>query len=166
MACFVHDPDFAFEFGRGYTLSPGESVDDQAVIVSSGRGVYEALAAAEACSRQGLPVGVVDMPSVDEELFLRLYDSGKVLFLAEQNNGFLWQNLLKILYRKTKVCTAGLHKIITVNTLTAGGKSGLYPLWNGQELTQAFDVSAPQLAEAVRSQVEALRIPVFPDSLT
>ena len=66
----------------------------------AGGGVYEALAAAGECARGGLSVGVVDMPSVDEELMLRLHDSGKLLLVAEQNNGFLWQNFLKVLYRR------------------------------------------------------------------
>jgi transketolase len=159
----LYDPDFAFEFGRGYTLR--ESAHDQAVIVSSGRGVYEALAAADECCGQGLPVGVVDMPSVDEELFLRLYDSGKVLFLVEQNNGFLWQNLLRILYRKRKF-NGRTHKIIMLNTLTAEGSPGFIHSGTYEELTQAFGLSAQQLSETVRKHVEALRTPVFPDSLT
>jgi transketolase len=157
----LYSADFAFEFGKGYILR--ESVDDRAVIVSSGRGVYEALAAAEECSRHGLAVGVVDMPSVDEELLLRLHDSGKPLFLAEQNNGFLWQNLLKVLYRKRKSSSA-THNIIAINTLTAEGKPSFIHSGTYEELTQAFGLSAPQLAETVRNKVEAIEIPARPDS--
>ena len=66
------------------------------------------LAAASDCARKrACAVGVVDMPSIDEELLLRLYDSGKTLFLAEQNNGFLLQNLLKALYRSRQVRGGG-----------------------------------------------------------
>jgi len=60
------------------------------MIVSSGRGVHEALAAADLCG-----AGVVDMPSIDDQLLLELYDSGKALFFAEQNNGYIWQNFLR-----------------------------------------------------------------------
>jgi transketolase len=150
----LYGPDFAFEFGKAYTLR--ESADDQAVIVSSGRGVYEALDAAQECSRRGLSIGVVDMPSVDEELLLRLYDSGKVLFLAEQNNGFLWQNLLKVLYRKRKAQCA-TQKIIAINTLTAEGKPEFIHSGTYEELTQAFGLSSSQLAQTVLNRVEALR---------
>ena len=68
---------------------------DAAVIVSSGRGVHEALAAARVCATAGTDVGVVDMPSIDEELLLELSESGKLVCLAEQNNGYILQNLLQ-----------------------------------------------------------------------
>ncbi|HTX34370.1 MAG TPA: transketolase C-terminal domain-containing protein [Bryobacteraceae bacterium] len=155
----LYDADFAFEFGKGYILR--ESADDRAVIVSSGRGVYEALAAAEECGRHGLAVGVVDMPSVDEELLLRLHDSGKAIFLAEQNNGFLWQNFLKVLYRKRQLHGA-IHRIVAINTLTAEGRPQFVHSGTYEELTEAFGLSSPQLAETVRNQVEALKAPDLP----
>ena len=150
----LYDRDFAFEFGKGYILR--ESAGDRAVILSSGRGVYEALAAAEECSRQGLSVGVVDMPSVDEELLLRLHDSGKAIFVAEQNNGFLWQNLLKVLYRKRKLPgdTHDTHKIVAVNTLSAEGKPGFIHSGTYEELMQAFGLSSSQLAETVLNKIK------------
>jgi transketolase len=158
----LYGRDFAFEFGRGYILR--ESADDRAVIVSSGRGVYEALAAAEECWRQGLSVGVVDMPSVDEELLLRLHDSGKALFVAEQNNGFLWQNLLKALYRERKF-DGDTRRIVAINTLSAEGKPGFIHSGTYEELTEAFGLASAHLAEAVRNKVEDLRISV-PDSVS
>ena len=98
----LYDSNYAFEFGKGHILR--ESAGEKAVIISSGRGVYEALAAAGRVRRdEGLAVGVVDMPSIDEELLLSLHDSDKVLVLAEQNNGYIWQNLLKVLYHRTEV---------------------------------------------------------------
>jgi transketolase len=145
----LYDADFVFEFGKGYILR--QSADDQAVILSSGRGVYEALAAAEECSRKGLAVGVVDMPSVDEELLLRLHDSGRTLFVAEQNNGFLLQNLLKVLYRRRQV-RGGNNNAIAINTLTAEGRPAFIHSGTYEELTDAFGLSASQLAEAVRSR--------------
>ena len=48
--------------------------------------MHEALGAAEACRRRGLTVGVVDMPSIDEDLLLALAESGKLVCLAEQNS--------------------------------------------------------------------------------
>ena len=96
-------------------------VRKKAVIISSGRGVYEALAAADECARRGIATGVVDMPSIDEELLLRLHDSGKVLVFAEQNNGYLWQNLLKVLCHRKK-SNQCVDRIVSVNTRTAEGK--------------------------------------------
>ena len=70
----IYGSDYAFEFGKGYVVR--ESADDVAVIVSSGRGVHEALAAAAECAGPG-QVGVVDMPSIDEDLLVQLCESGK-----------------------------------------------------------------------------------------
>ena len=118
----IYGSDYIFEMGKGHVLC--ESTDDRAVIVSSGRGVHEALAAAEICRRDGVHVSVVDMPSIDEDLLVRLCESGRLVCLAEQNNGFVLQNLLRILYRRG----AGASRILAINTLDAAGKPQLHPL--------------------------------------
>src|SRR5450755_3431300 len=107
-------------------LSSRPAIDcaaDKATIISSGRGVHEALAAAKKCADAGIAVGVVDMPSIDEKLLLDLYNSGQWLVLAEQNNGYIWQNLLKVLYRnRGKVKAGGWDRIIAINTLKSDGQ--------------------------------------------
>ena len=70
------------------------------MIISSGRGVFEALAAADLLAKSGIAAGVVDMPSIDEPLLLDLYDSGKWIFIAEQNNGFIWSHCQRVLFRE------------------------------------------------------------------
>ena len=75
---------------------------DAAFIVSSGRGVHEAIAAARVCAQSGTDVAVVDMPSIDEDLLLQLSASGKVVCLAEQNNGYILQNLLKVQHHRAR----------------------------------------------------------------
>jgi transketolase len=147
----LYDSDYQFEFGRGQVLKGGPG--DRAVIVSSGRGVHEALAAAATCGRVGLDVGVVDMPSVDEEMLLRLYDSGTTIVLAEQNNGFILQNLLKILYRRRAGRLEGLDRIVAINTLDANGRPQFIHSGTYEELTAAFGLSASALAEAVSARV-------------
>jgi hypothetical protein len=105
------------------------------------------------------------LPSVDEELLLRLHDSGKALLVAEQNNGFLWQNLLKALSRKLKFdgdsaprsLPKDAHRIAGINTLSAEGKPGFIHSGTYEELTEAFGLSSAQLAETVRNKVEELR---------
>src|SRR4029453_867344 len=99
-----------------------ESPADRAVIVSSGRGVHEALAAAVACGARGVHVGVGYMPSIDEDLLIHLCESGKLVCLAEQNNGYILQNLLKVLYRRRKPGWAGLDRVLAINTLAADGR--------------------------------------------
>ena len=120
----IYGPDYTFDFGKGHVIR--ESADDAAIVVSSGRGVHEAIAAAGICAKRGTSVTVVDMPSIDDGLLLELYDSGKPLLFAEQNNGYIWQNFLKVLYRHRKV-SADLARVATINTLDSHGTCSLHP---------------------------------------
>jgi len=151
----LYDQDYTFTFGKGHILR--ESNADSAVIVSSGRGVHEALAAAELCAAQGLEVCVVDMPSVDEDLLLQLYGSGKPLIFAEQNNGYLWQNFLKVLYRSRASMKAGqLENVATINTLNSEGKPQFIHSATYEELIDAFGLTPAAIADTVRSAVTAI----------
>jgi transketolase C-terminal domain/subunit len=146
----LYGSDYAFEFGRGHTLRASDG--DRAVIVSSGRGVHEALAAAELCARDGLPVGVVDLPSIDEALLLDLCESGKLVLLAEQNNGYILQSLLKIL-RRRRHDSSCLSRVVALNTLDADGRPRFIHSGTYEELIEAFGLSAGQLAGAVRDRL-------------
>ena len=95
----LYDSGYQFEFGKGSIVHG--AMTDAAYIVSSGRGVHEAIAAAKVCATSGTDVAVVDMPSIDEDLLLQLSASGKVVCLAEQNNGYILQNLLRVQYRRS-----------------------------------------------------------------
>ena len=148
----LYGRDYVFEFGKGVTLR--KSAADRAVIVSSGRGTHEALAAAAECERAGLAVGVVDMPSIDEDLLITLYESGKLLVLAEQNNGYILQNLLKVLYRRRKAAWGSVERILAINTLDADGRPRFIHSGTYEELTAAFGLSAPRLAESIRTRLE------------
>jgi transketolase C-terminal domain/subunit len=140
----IYGPEYEFEFGKGHVVRRGE--DDRAVIVSSGRGVHEALAASKQVS-----AGVVDMPSIDEDLLLRLYDSQKLLCFAEQNNGYIFQNFLKILYRRGISCN--WDRVMTVNTLDANGRPQFIHSGTYEELLEAFGLSPSQLAGAIAANV-------------
>jgi len=141
----IYGPEFEFEFGKGYVVH--EKPEDRAVIITSSRGVHEALAA----SKQ-VAASVVDMPSIDEDLLLSLYRSGKLLCFAEQNNGYIWQNFLKILYRRRISCN--WDRVMTVNTLDANGRPQFIHSGTYEELTQAFGLSAAQLAGAIDSRIK------------
>jgi transketolase len=148
----LYSQDCIFRFGEGKILR--ESDADAAIIISSGRGVHEALAAADLCAKQGIAVQVIDMPSIDEELLLRAYASSKPLIFAEQNNGYLWQNFLKVLYRnRTKTDIAGLNRVVTINTLTAEGKPQFIHSATYEELIAAFNLTPAAIMEAVQSAV-------------
>ena len=145
----IYDASYKFEFGKGHVLR--QTADDSAVIISSGRGVHEALAAVDDCAKHGVKVGVVDMPSIDEEFLLNLYDSGKRLYFAEQNNGYIWRCFQKILFQRRK--SIATDRLAAINTLGPDAKphfihSGSYP-----QLLAAFGLSPQQLSETIRRKV-------------
>jgi transketolase len=146
----LYDHDFVFSFGTGYVLR--ETPDERAIIVSSGRGVHEALAASTECAAMGIHVGVVDMPSVDESLLLRLCESGKLICLAEQNNGYLLQNLQRLASRHPKA--AAWDRVLSINTLDAEGRPRFIHSGTYEELLQAFGLSPRQLVHAIRNRLE------------
>lgn len=145
----LYEADYVFEFGKAEVLR--QSTDDRVVVISSGRGVHEALAAAELCARKGLGVTVVDMPSVDEVLLLEMYTSGKILLFAEQNNGYLWQNFLKVLYRHRAITNGSLSRVLTINTLSAEGKPQFIHSATYEELIEAFGLTPGHLAKRVEA---------------
>jgi transketolase len=147
----LYDRNFEFGYGQGYILR--QSTGDAGVIVSSGRGVHEALAAASECERLGVSVGVVDMPSVDEPLLLRLYDEGKLLCFAEQNNGYLWRNFQNCLFRRReKIETA---RAFAVNALDEAGRPRFIHSGTYEQLLAAFGLSPSQLARTMTQRVNA-----------
>jgi transketolase C-terminal domain/subunit len=143
----LYDNDYSFEFGVGHILR--QSPKDVAIVVSSGRGVHEALAAAD----QGIDLTVVDMPSIDDGLLLALYDSGKPLFFAEQNNGFIWQNFLKVLYRHHRA-GVDLTRVHTINTLDTEGRPRFIHSGTYEELILAFGLTPQQIAGTIRDRVK------------
>jgi transketolase len=145
----LYGPDYTFDFGKGHILRQEEN--DSAVLISSGRGVHEALAAAEICARSNVGVTVVDMPSVDDDLLLALYNSGKMIFFAEQNNGYLWQNFLKVIYRNRSKVTGSLERVLTVNTLTAQGKAQFIHSATYEELVEVFGLTPAHLATTIQN---------------
>jgi transketolase len=145
----IYGSDYVFEIGRGHVLR--ESADDQGVIISSGRGVHEAIAAAELCQRGGISVGVVDMPSIDEDLLVRLCETGRLVCLAEQNNGFILQNLLKVLYRRGLAVSTS--RILAINTLDNAGKPQFIHSGTYEELTDAFGLTPAQIAGAISARI-------------
>jgi transketolase len=149
----LYPGDYEFEFGRGYVLRQTDV--DKAIVISSGRGVHEALGAADVCAKQGVPVMVVDMPSVDEELLLKLYQSGLPMFFAEQNNGFLWQNFLRVLYRHRAAAKLdGLDRVRTINSLDANGEKQFLHSATYEELLEVFGLTPAAIADTVQKTLK------------
>jgi transketolase len=142
----IYGPDFIFEYGKGYVVQEGPN--DRAVIISSGRGVHEALAAAKELEKSGIRVAVVDMPSIDEKLLLNLYDSGKLMIIAEQNNGYIWSRCREVLFRSKKGIDPS--RIMPINVLDKHGRpqfihSATYP-----QLLEQFGLAPHQLAGTIQ----------------
>jgi transketolase len=144
--------DYEFLYGKGSRLRHYE--DEQAVIVSSGRGVHEALAAAEILARDGMRAGVADMPSADEDMMMELAASGKLLVFAEQNNGYLRRNFLETLYRRRDSVPADvLKRVLTISTLNSGGMPQFIHSATYEELTAAFGLTPPAIADTLAREL-------------
>jgi transketolase len=148
----LYGPDHVFEFGKGHRLRSSSS--DAAVIVTSGRCVHEALAASDACAKAGIPVGVVDMPSIDEDLLVELYESGGLLCIAEQNNGFILRRTLQMLYRRKPNGTS-TERLMAINTLDKDGRPQFIHSGTYEELVEAFGLTSAHIATAIRQRLEA-----------
>ena len=149
-AAVIYDQDVAFDFGKGYALK--EHADDKAVILSSGRGVHEALSAAKLLEQAGTMTGVVDMPSIDAKLLRHLYDSGKLLVFAEQNNGYIWSECRKILFKHYAAIDAG--RLLPINTLDPEGKPQFIHSATYEQLLQQFGLAPQQLADRVQAFID------------
>jgi transketolase len=148
----LYPSDFEFNFGKGHYLRRGEN--DRAAILSSGRGVHEALAAAEILAQRGVRASVVDMPSLDDALFIELAQSGKTLVFAEQNNGYLWQNFLKSLYRhKIEAVGDVLGRVVSISTLDREGKAQFIHSATYEQLTAAFGLTPEAIAAKLQNAI-------------
>lgn len=155
----LYDAGYQFELGKG-SLVHG-AMTDAAYIVSSGRGVHEAIAAARLCANSGTVVAVIDMPSIDDDLLMQLSASGKVVCLAEQNNGYILQNLLKVQHRRDSGSgprnTRGgqTAHVLSINTLDRDGKPQFIHSGTYEELIEAFGLTARHIAAAVMGALDA-----------
>lgn len=147
--------DYKFEFGRGYRLRGNPA--EKAVVISSGRGVHEALKAASILADRGIEAGVVDMPSIDDEMLVDLAKSGKLLVFAEQNNGYLWQNFLKVIYRSGQVRADVLNRVVSISTLDAHGKPQFIHSATYEELLPAFGLSPEAIADSVSKHLAGIK---------
>jgi transketolase len=95
------------------------------------------------------------MPSIDEKLLLELYNSGQLLILAEQNNGYIWQNFLKVLYRnRGKAKADGWDRIFTINTLKSDGQPQFIHSGTYEELIAAFHLTPDAIARTIEERVK------------
>lgn len=110
----IYDADFSFRFGEAYEVF--KNVNPSAYVICSGRAVHETLAAAQALASMGVALTVIDMPSIDEKKILSCYEQKKPIFIVEQNNGYIWDHVRRILFNQQS--TIDTNQFIPINTGT------------------------------------------------
>jgi transketolase C-terminal domain/subunit len=147
----IHDPDQPFEFGRAYVVRDASNAAP--MIVSSGRQVHESLGAAALLSASGLEVGVVDMPSIDEEWLVEACQAGRRLVFAEQNNGSIWDQCQRLLHRhRRRIGSIDFDRFLPVNTLRNGRPWFIHSA-TYEELIARFELSPAALADTIRARL-------------
>lgn len=141
----LYGPDFRFVYGKAYRIHATEK--PQAVLVSSGHGIYEAMEAARHLLEQGVQVDVIDMPSFDGECCVELAHSGLPILFAEQNNGAIAEEFGKYLLRR-RVSYDSRH-IYMVNTRNARGDLQFIQSGTYMQLLEALHLTPQALAETV-----------------
>jgi hypothetical protein len=90
------------------------------------------------------------MPSIDEEMLVELVNSGKFLVFTEQNNGYIWENLLKVVYaNRSRTRMEHLNNVATINTLDANGRPQFIHSATYEELIDAFGLKPTAIARTV-----------------
>ncbi len=145
----LYDSDFKFEIGRGYYFDNPQ--DAKAVLVSSGRGVHEIIEAWNILRNEGLPVKVVDMPSVDITMLLEFHASGLPVIFAEQNNGYLSAEYLSMLVRNKKNIDSS--HTFSINTLDTDGKPKYINSATYEELINMYGLNPEGIAETVKQLI-------------
>lgn len=140
----IYEKDYVFEFGKACRFFHEE--ENEAFIISTGRGFFEALETRELLLGKGISLTVIDMASIDEASILEVYHSGKPVFITEQNNGYLWTNIRKVLFSKvTNIQTQNLFPI------NLSSKEGMHYIHSGtySELASYYELSAEKLSQLI-----------------
>jgi transketolase len=136
----LYDPGFVFEYGKGYILvENGKDI----VLVSSGRGTHECIAASELLNENGVGATVVDMPSFEGEI-LKEYD-GTPVVVVDQNNGYLYKKLVEYM-----AASGEFHKfgnITALNLLDRDGRPHFVHSGTYDELTGYYGLNAAAIAK-------------------
>lgn len=142
----LYDENYRFEYGKGTYLVQHAKPD--AVILSSGRGVHEALKAATLLEDE-LAVDVVGMPSLDETLLEKLARQNMLLLVAEQNNGYLCGQLARLMLRCGISRPAG--SLLAVNALDEEGKPRFIHSGTYGQIVQHLGLDAASLAGRIKN---------------
>ncbi|MCX7026769.1 MAG: transketolase [Spirochaetes bacterium] len=138
----LYKADFSFEYGKAYWLRGDPSSD--VVIISAGRGVLEALAAADVLAKAGKNAAIVDMQSTDAGTLRSLATSGKPVLIAEQNNGYILRAMEKAAFGFKGVDRG---RIAALNLQDENGATRFIHSATYDELLEEYGLSAAGIAE-------------------
>jgi transketolase C-terminal domain/subunit len=137
-----------FAYGKSYRLyGPAKSAVN---LVSSGRGVHESLSAAKIIEQNGVKVSVYDMPSFDQETMIDLLSQEALTVVAEQNNGFIWHEIGRMLLRTS----VSLKNCLALNANNPDGSYRYVHSATYGQLLSRFGLEPKQLVEAVMRRLQ------------
>ena len=139
-----------YEFGKATLLSGDEN--SVAALVSSGRGVHEILAAAKILEEKGVSASVWDMHSFDDQTLTSLLHRDGLTVIAEQNNGFIWNNLGRMLLAAGRSLT--VDNCLAVNANEPDGKYHYIHSATYDQLLNRFGLQPQQIADAVINRLK------------
>jgi transketolase len=144
----LYAPGVEFAFGKAYRLHGSEK--SEVNFVSSGRGVHEVLAAAKILEEKGITVSVYDMPSFDQEAMIDLLGQDALTVVAEQNNGFIWQEIGQMMLR----AGVSLEKCLAINVNNPDGSYQYLHSATYEQLLSRFGLEPGQMAAAALRRLQ------------
>lgn len=144
----LYPANLEFSYGKASLLNGDKR--SKATIISSGRGVHEALAAAKHLSEQDISVAVYDMPSFDAQTIEHLLKQtqGPLLF-AEQNNGYLWNATAKHVF--DNALPVDTKRLFSINMNRDDGSYRFIHSATYDELTKHAGLDAQAIADRVKA---------------
>lgn len=145
----LYDSDYVFEYGKSEYLK--KSGNAAVTLISSGRGVHECLEASEILAQKNIAADVIDMSSIDKEMITDLVAGDGNIIVAEQNNGYIIDNIRKILFEGSQ--SINPSKIVSIN---ATSKGGLHYIHSGtyKELAAHYGLDAASIAGTAQSIIK------------
>jgi transketolase len=132
-----------FDYGKAYR--PYGPANSTVNFVSSGRGVHEAIAAAKILDKKGVTSSVYDMPSFDQDTMLDILKQDAITLVAEQNNGFIWHEIGRMLLR-----TDGDVSMKNCSAINVNRPDGSYRFLHSatyEQLMSQFGLAPEQMAD-------------------
>ena len=139
----VYTDDTAFTFGKGNVLCNGKDI----AVFASGMMVQETLRAADILKKEGICIGVIDMPSIkpiDEELICRIAKEYPLLVSCEEHTiiGGLGSAIAEVL------CDKQPKKLIRIGMQDCFGESG-----TSDALLYKYGLNGETIAEKIKSYI-------------